>query len=150
MNGIYRFFGAGIILAGTTLGGLAQVAETPPEGEEMLPEVEPLPPYAYDVIAEISLVTTAADACTGIKVRDKPLRAAIQGVYTQLANDGIAPIDAAKHFETQVALAQIGLRGQAFRLEYGIGPENDDAFCQAVKARAKGNKPFRKMMKIRR
>jgi len=143
MNSLKTRLLAGVLLVGSVSGVLAQ-------NEDLPPEPEPLPPYAYDAIADISLVTTAVEACEGIKPRDKPLMLAIQDVYSKLALDGVPAADVAKHFESEFARGQVGLRGDAFRLEYGLGPENDAAFCQAVRAKAKDNKPFRKMMRISR
>lgn len=113
-------------------------------------QTEELPAYAYDGVALISLATTADQVCDKITVREKRLRVFLQDLYGRLAADGVSPVDAASHFETEIAVEQIGARAVAFREKYGIGPENDEAFCRAILAKTSDDDAFGKLLKTRR
>jgi len=109
-----------------------------------------LPAFAYDGIARVSLVSTAAEICSGITARDRPLKSAAADVFKDLAAEGIDPTGSVLHFETDFAKYQINLRADQFRAKYGLGEVLDAAFCQAVKAEAKQDRSLRKLVKIKR
>ena len=108
-----------------------------------------MPPVAYDVVAQMSYAMTADAKCTGITTRPKKMQAYAVSMYSQLGKLGISPLDAARHFETDVASAQIAARANAFRAKHAAKPDNDADFCRAVRAEAATNDALAVLMRLR-
>jgi len=113
-------------------------------------QIKELPQYAYDVVAKVSMATTADAVCEGISSRPKRVQAYIVSLYTQLGQDGISATDAAAVFETPDALNRIAEREVALREKHGAAPEGADGLCAAIRAEATENKDFARLMRIRR
>ncbi len=108
-----------------------------------------LPDYAYDMMAEISIATTADGKCDGISQRPKKVQARMLEMLSRLVKDGYDATAAATHFQTPEALAQIARREADLRARHGVAATGDDALCQAIRAEAKENKVIAKMMRLR-
>ncbi len=108
-----------------------------------------LPPYAYDMVTEISYAMTAEAKCDGIATRPKKLQDYIVALYGQLGTLGISALDAAKHFESNFAKAQIATRADAFRAKHDAAPDSDADFCRAVRGEAAQNDALAALMRIR-
>ena len=107
-----------------------------------------LPAFAYDMVAEVTFATTADAQCDGIKIRPVKLQNYIVDMYKQLGTAGVSATDAAKHFESTQATSQITARDGALRTKHGVAAEGIDALCMAIRAEAKVNRPFGKLMRI--
>lgn len=108
-----------------------------------------LPSTAYDMVAEVTFATSADSQCDGIKTRPRKLQNYILAMYGELAKVGVSANDAAQHFATETAQLQIAERDTALRVKHGVAPTGQDAFCDAVRAEAKVNDGFGKLMRIR-
>jgi len=100
---------------------------------------DPLPAYAYDDVAVITLATTAGAACTNMTADDTRLKVFVAEMYGKLIKDGIQPADAVAAFQTERATAELGKREAAFRSKYKLGSKNDAAFCAAVVTEAQAD-----------
>ncbi len=108
-----------------------------------------LPEYAYDMVAEISMATTAASTCDGAKLNNKKLQDAMVAMMGKLAGDGLDPVASVKHFETPAGQERISLREAAFRARHGVSPDGAEALCTAIRAEVKTNKSLAKLVKLR-
>ena len=108
-----------------------------------------LPDYAYDMMAEVSIATTADAKCDGISQRPKKVQARMLEMLSRLVKDGYDATAAATHFQSPEALAQIARREAEMRARHGVAPEGDAALCQAIRAEARQNKVIAKMMRVR-
>ncbi len=108
-----------------------------------------LPDYAYDMVAEVTMATTADAKCAGITARPKKVQARMVEMFTRLAGDGVEATAAAAHFQSEAALAEVARREAALREKHGVAAEGDEALCQAIRAEAAENKTVAKMMRIR-
>jgi Family of unknown function (DUF5333) len=118
-------------------------------GGPALAQVDELPAYAYDMVAQVTMATTADATCDGIKQRPKKVQNYIVNLYGRLAQDGIAVADAAANFQTDLALAEIAKREVDLRARHGVASQGADALCAAIRAEAKDNKALAAMMRIR-
>jgi len=114
-----------------------------------LAQVDQLPAYAYDMVAEVTMATTADATCDGIKQRPKRVQNYIVKLYGRLAQDGIAVADAAASFQSEFSLSEIAKREVALRARHGVASEGADALCTAIRAEARDNKALAAMMRIR-
>lgn len=114
-----------------------------------LGQVEELPAFAYDMVTEVTMATTADAKCDGITTRPKKLQNYIIEMYGQLAKVNISAPDAAKHFESERATAEIAGRDAALRAKHGVAAEGTEALCAAIRAEAHENKPFATLMRIK-
>lgn len=112
-------------------------------------QVEELPAYAYDMVAEVTMATTADASCDNISARPKKVQARIVALYSQLAADGVSVNDAAQHFQTEFALEQISAREVALREKHGVAAGGAEALCAAIRAEAKENDIIKGLMRIR-
>ncbi len=112
-------------------------------------QVEELPTYAYDMLAEVTMATTADSTCDKMTARPKKVQNYIVALYTQLAADGIGVNDAATHFQGAFSMAEMGKRETALREKHGVDAEGGDALCTAIRAEADENEALAKLMKIR-
>ena len=110
---------------------------------------ETLPAFAYDMVSEVTFATTANSKCDGVEMRPARLQKYILAMYAQLAKAGVSAEAAAKHFETETAQAQIAARDAALRAKHGIQADGIPGLCAAVRAEAKVNRPFAKLLRIR-
>ncbi len=108
-----------------------------------------LPDYAYDMMAEISIATTADGKCDGISQRPKKVQARMLEMLSRLVKDGYDATAAATHFRTPEALAQIARREAALRARHGVAAEGDAALCEAIRAEAGENKDIARMVRLR-
>ncbi|MGR3661211.1 MAG: DUF5333 family protein [Paracoccaceae bacterium] len=109
-----------------------------------------LPDYAYDTMTTISLANTAASACPMIETSPKGMNKSMTKMIKQLIKDGVDPAVITPHFESEYGVEQLEYRANAFRAQHGVSNENDAAFCEAIKAEAKDDRSFKKLMKISR
>ena len=114
-----------------------------------LAQVEELPAYAYDAFTQVGFATTASTECPGADMNNASVKKAMAKVMGQLVADGIDPVAAVKHLETDAGLAQINAREIAFRARHGVGETGYEALCAAIKAETKENKAFRKLVRLR-
>lgn len=112
-------------------------------------QVDELPAYAYDVVAEVTMATTADTACDKISARPKKVQDHIVDLYVRLAVDGVSTNDAAEHFQGEFALEQIAAREVSLREKHGVAPEGVDALCAAIRAEAIDNDVLKGLMRIR-
>lgn len=108
-----------------------------------------LPPFAYDIVAEMSYAMTAQAKCTGITTRPKMMQARAVAMYGQLGELGISALDAARQFETDGARAEITTRAEALLAKYAAKPDDDAEFCRAVRFEAATNDALAALMRIR-
>ena len=108
-----------------------------------------LPPYAYDMVAEITMATTAASTCDGAKLNDRKLQRAMIDLMGRLAGDGLDPLTSMQHFETEAGQAQITLREVALRERHGVTSQGADALCEAIRAELETNEILANMLKLR-
>lgn len=106
------------------------------------------PDYAYEAMTAASLASTADEFCPNIEKSDKGMNKNLSSMVKKLMNDGVAPGDITPHFETEFAVEQLETRASAFREKHNIGPDNDAAFCDAIRAEAKDDRAFRKLVDI--
>ena len=106
------------------------------------------PDYAYEAMTAVSLASTADEFCPDIEKSKKGLTKNMSAMIKKLIDDGVAAGDITPHFETEFAVEQLETRASAFREKYSIGPDNDAAFCDAIKAEAKDDRAFRKLVDI--
>jgi hypothetical protein len=106
------------------------------------------PDYAYDAMTAASLANTADEFCPDIEKSDKGMNKNLSAMIKKLMGDGVAPGDITPHFESEFAVEQLEARASAFREKHGIGPDNDAAFCEAIKAEAKDDRAFRKLIDV--
>ena len=111
-------------------------------------QITELPEYAYDSVAQISMVTTAQSECEGAKVNDRRLQRAMTDFVGQLAGDGYDPVAAVQFMDTEVGLAQLASREAALRARHGVAPEGIEGLCAAIKAELKINKDLAKIVKF--
>ena len=109
-----------------------------------------LPAYAYEVVADVSLVTTAEARCDGIKTNAKGVQAYVLAMYGRLQGEGYSLPEAVKHFESEFANQRINASADALLARHGATKEDTAAFCGAIRAEAKENRDFRKLVKIGR
>ena len=113
-----------------------------------LAEITELPEYAYDSVAEISMVTTAQTECEGAKVNDRRLQRAMTDFVGRLAGDGFDPVASVQFMDTEVGLAEIAKREVALRERHGVAPEGFEALCAAIRAETKINKNLARIVKF--
>lgn len=118
-------------------------------GLPALAQADTLPDFAYDMLSEVTFATTAEAQCDGVKTRPAKLQQYILDMYTKLAAQGVSATDAVKHFETETTTAQIATRDANLRVRHGVAAEGAEAFCAAIRAEAKVNRPFAKLLRIR-
>lgn len=119
-------------------------------GSNAVAQVQVLPDYAYDAVAQVSLASTAAQACPKITGKDRPMQKAMQSTFKALGKDGISSTAALEHLKGDYAIAQLDVRADAFQEKHGLGEGQDEAFCNAVAAEAKDDRTLGKMMRISR
>ena len=112
-------------------------------------QVDELPAYAYDMVAEVTMATTADTTCDNIKARSKKVQDHIVALYGRLAADGISANDAAQHFQGEFAQEQFATREVALRERHGVSLEGAEALCTAIRAEAKANATLKGLMRIR-
>ena len=108
-----------------------------------------LPAFFYDQIAVIAFATTAASECDRAKLRDRNMQNAMNDVMVKLASEGIDPVTAVQALETEIGQAEIKSREVALRERHGVGQEGYPALCAAIKAEAKENRAFSKLVRLR-
>lgn len=108
-----------------------------------------LPPFAYDVVADMSYAMTAQAKCTGVTTRPKKMQAYAVSMYAQLGKLGISSLDAARHFETDTARALLAIRAGAFLAKHDAAADSDADFCRALHAEAATNDALAALMRIR-
>ena len=106
------------------------------------------PDYAYEAMTIASLANTADEFCPNIEKSDKGMNKNLMGMTKKLMKDGVAPADITTHFETEYGVEQLEIRATMFREKYGIGPDNDAAFCEAIGAEAKEDRTFRRLVDV--
>ncbi len=112
-------------------------------------QVAELPAYAYDMVAEVSMATTADLKCRGMGARTKKLEERIVALYRRLAADGISVQDAVAHLQGVEARAQIATREAALRARHGVEAQGDAALCAAIRAEAEENEALAELLRIR-
>ena len=108
-----------------------------------------LPDYAYDMVTEISLATTADQKCDGISARKKRVEKRILEMYQRLVQDGYKMQEAVAALQDPATLAEVAAREKALRARHGVAPEGDQALCQAIRAEAAANESVAGLMRIR-
>ena len=106
------------------------------------------PDYAYEAMTAASLANTADEFCPDIEKTDKGMTKNMSAMIKKLMGDGVAPADITTHFESEAGVEQLETRAAIFREKYDIGPDNDAAFCDAIKAEAKDDRAFRKLVDV--
>jgi len=109
-----------------------------------------LPGYAYDMVAEVSIATTADAKCAGLSARKKKVQARIVELYRRLAADGIATGDAVVLLQKPETLKEVARREAALRKRHGVAASGDKALCQAIRAEAAENKAVAAMLRTGR
>ncbi len=108
-----------------------------------------LPDYAFEMVAEVTMATTADGKCPGITARQKKVQNHIMALYGRLAKDGIDINDAVQFLGTRPALDELARREQALRARHGVAAKGDAALCKAIRAEAAANKALAAMLKLR-
>ncbi len=108
-----------------------------------------LPDYAYEQLAELSMVTTAGLTCDGAKVKDRKLQDAMVELMGRLAADGLDPVASVQHLESDIGQAEMKNREAEFRARHGVAQTGGEALCDAIRAEVKTNKSLAKMLKLR-
>lgn len=108
-----------------------------------------LPEYAYDMVAEISMATTAANSCDGAVVNDRNLQSAMTDMMVRLVADGLDPVASVQHLQTEAGQEQVALREIALRNRHGVAPAGEKALCEAIRKEVKINSSLKKIVKFR-
>ncbi|MBV1868291.1 MAG: hypothetical protein KUG69_10360 [Marinosulfonomonas sp.] len=111
-------------------------------------EITELPAYAYDSVAQVSMVTTAQTECDGAKVNERRLRRTMSKFLEQLSVDGVDPVAAMQFMDTEVGKAELTSREVELRTRHGVAPEGIEGLCAAIKAELAVNKDLARIVKI--
>lgn len=108
-----------------------------------------LPAYAYDMVADITMATTAAETCGGVDIDDWNLQNTMVEMMGRLVADGLDPVASVQQLVTDAGQAQIALRETALRTRHGVAAEGAQALCDAIRAEVAINRVLAKMVKLR-
>ncbi len=124
----------GTVLGAAVPGGAAQAQQSA------------LPGWAYDMVAVVTMANTADAKCEGVSMKRKKMEQYLLKMYRKLAQEGVAPGDAAAVLQGPVAARELAAREKTLRERHGVAAEGDAAMCKAIMAEAASNKDLASML----
>ena len=105
-----------------------------------------VPPWAYDMVAVVTMANTANAKCAGVSMKKKKMEQYLLKMYRKLAQEGVAPQDAAAELQGPLAARELAAREKALRARHGVDAAGDAALCAAIIAEAAENRDLAAML----